>query len=306
MQHYRPSDSKSMPEELMTSWTLVFNGSSNKANLPSARIDGLAKPLLIANPYEDLDMVIPTDGAYCKDTFTLVSRKKMVMHNNPGNLSKEFKALSAIEASTPTSVKRGAKHVTFMQTSSSRYFTLGLTATQSGSVSNKDIMAQHRDVIQKLVSRVEHLVVEHVDSEHICGLNAVRNSNPWLNLSANKHSLFASLAAGRNVYLNAHHNEDFWLSVVIVIGLLPNKKLALDDGILAFMCFPRKGLCIALCVGDIIVFNPTKWHCISSCTNNLDKFFCLSFYNKSAVVGKNDNSIPLTRLQKHLLSREAL
>jgi hypothetical protein len=67
--------------------------------------------------------------------------------------------------------------------------------------------------------------------------------------------------------------------------------------------FPEQGIAVALRPGDMLIFNPKYHHRLSSytCTyQNKDVYFML-LYIKSAVVGKNNNSIPLNDKETDLL-----
>ena len=67
-----------------------------------------------------------------------------------------------------------------------------------------------------------------------------------------------------------------------------------------YFTFTEQGIAVALRPGDTLLSNPLYQHCLSSCTSfyaNKD-VFCLSLYLKTAVVvGKNDNTLPLTKLE---------
>jgi hypothetical protein len=58
-------------------------------------------------------------------------------------------------------------------------------------------------------------------------------------------------------------------------------------------------------VGDMMLFNPLYQHCLSSRTSfykNKD-IFSLSLYLKTAIVGKNDNTLPLTNSEMYSLEQ---
>jgi hypothetical protein len=70
-----------------------------------------------------------------------------------------------------------------------------------------------------------------------------------------------------------------------------------------YFVFPEQGIPVALRPGDKLIFNPKYHHCLSSrayAYQNKD-VYSLSLYLKSAVVGKNDNSIPLADKETDLL-----
>lgn len=59
-------------------------------------------------------------------------------------------------------------------------------------------------------------------------------------------------------------------------------------------------MAVPLRPGDVIIFNPLEPHAISSRCEPDDEVFCVSVYLKSAVVGLNDNSIPLSPVEEEL------
>jgi ectoine hydroxylase-related dioxygenase (phytanoyl-CoA dioxygenase family) len=76
----------------------------------------------------------------------------------------------------------------------------------------------------------------------------------------------------------------------------------LDAPVSNYFVFAEQGVAVALRPGDMLVFNPNYNHCLSSRTStyeNKDVFYN-SLYLKSAVVGKNDNTIPLTQTEIEL------
>ena len=72
----------------------------------------------------------------------------------------------------------------------------------------------------------------------------------------------------------------------------------MSDSIVAYFCFPRLGIAVALRPGDILIFNPREYHSISSRCNNVEEIYVATVYLKTAVVGLNDNSLPLTPEQE--------
>jgi ectoine hydroxylase-related dioxygenase (phytanoyl-CoA dioxygenase family) len=65
----------------------------------------------------------------------------------------------------------------------------------------------------------------------------------------------------------------------------------------------QEGVAVALQPGDILLFNPVYEHCLLSRTSAYETkdMFSLSMYLKTAIVGTNDNSLPLTEIENHLL-----
>ena len=107
--------------------------------------------------------------------------------------------------------------------------------------------------------------------------------------------MFGGIAFGANVHISCHTDSDFMYSVVS--AHLREHKNQLNDRILVYFCFPRLGTAIPLRSGDLLVFNPSEPHAVSSRCRNDDLVYCMSMYLKTSVVGLNDNSLGLTTQQ---------
>ena len=109
--------------------------------------------------------------------------------------------------------------------------------------------------------------------------------------------IYSGLATGTNTYLPVHIDKDFTSSIVMVLKSEACKE---DDKEVAYFCFPELGVAVPLRPGDALIFNPREPHCLSSRCHVEDEVVCMSLYLKSAVVGLNDNSLPLTARQEEL------
>ena len=110
--------------------------------------------------------------------------------------------------------------------------------------------------------------------------------------------IFGGVAFGYQVHNAIHTDEDFSRSVVTVH--VDNLHYRYLSRVVAYFCFPRIGIAVALRPGDIIIFNAQEPHAVSSRCRFDDNVFCVSVYLKTAVVGLNDNSIDLTPMQQSL------
>ena len=83
-----------------------------------------------------------------------------------------------------------------------------------------------------------------------------------------------------------------------------NSESAMSGGCCSYFVFAEQGIAVALQPGDMLLFNPLYQHCLSSRTESFgDKdIFSLSVYLKTAIVGKHNNSLPLTEEEKRVLS----
>lgn len=72
---------------------------------------------------------------------------------------------------------------------------------------------------------------------------------------------------------------------------------SLDASIVHYMCFPEYGVALAIRPGDVLLFNPQHYHCLSEkeveYAGQSDDVYATSFYLKTSVICKNDNSVLL-------------
>jgi hypothetical protein len=111
---------------------------------------------------------------------------------------------------------------------------------------------------------------------------------------------FGGIAFGTNVFLCCHTDEDFAFSIIQVF-LKGTSQYPLNDQVVAYFCVPTIGVAVPLCPGDYILFNARIPHCISSRCKFEDEMLCTSTYLKTAIVGMNNNDLPLTQLQMECL-----
>lgn len=75
-----------------------------------------------------------------------------------------------------------------------------------------------------------------------------------------------------------------------------------SDDVVAYFCFPTIGIAVPLRPGDYFLFNALIPHCISSRCKLEDEIMCASVYLKTAIVGMNNNDLPLTLEQTLVLN----
>ncbi len=110
-------------------------------------------------------------------------------------------------------------------------------------------------------------------------------------------SIYGAFACGVNVYLATQVDADYTYSATLVHwrGLYHD-----DDKILCYFAFPRLGVAIPLRPGDVLFFNPTEPHCVSSRVQNADDIYCVSLYLNSDNIGKHDNGIDISPYEQQL------
>jgi hypothetical protein len=124
-------------------------------------------------------------------------------------------------------------------------------------------------------------------------------------------SIWGSLASARNHYLNSHTDADFFYSLLTTVsahGLREDiDRYSRTDAEVCnyYFTFAEQGIAVVALrpPGDILVlFNPLYEHCLLSRTSVYETkdVFTLSMYLKTAIVGMNDNSLPLTESENCL------
>ena len=113
---------------------------------------------------------------------------------------------------------------------------------------------------------------------------------------------FGGIGFGTNVFLRCHTDSDFTMSILQVF-LKGKRKYSLDDDVIVYFCFPTIGVAVPLRPGDYLLFNARIPHCISSRCKLEDEVMCASVYLKSAIVGMNNNDLPLTPQQTLVVNK---
>jgi len=149
---------------------------------------------------------------------------------------------------------------------------------------------QSARILEKWALRLEHLVAEFIPSLWLRAIAKANGFAAWPIIGA---CLFvAAMASSMNYSAPAHEDDDFLFSI---------HQLNVIDGpesedVVQFFCFPTYGFAIGLHPGDVILFNPHVHHCLSEKTHQYRDVdvHVTTFYVKTAHVGKNDNTLPLT------------
>ena len=159
------------------------------------------------------------------------------------------------------------------------------------------------DNLVETLTNVEDIMSAFVPTDELRKVNLARELVGYKTMSSDEKlcKIFGSIAFGRNVHVACHTDKDFAKSVVSVY--LDEDGYGYNDRIVAYFCFPRLGIAVALRPGDILIFNPSEPHAVSSRCDRKDDVYCVSMYLKTAVVSLNDNSIPLTSQQNYYLPK---
>ena len=189
-----------------------------------------------------------------------------------------------------------------------KYSCMGVQPIRAGrgvrdSTYHRESMPEEQwDFVVEMMKRTECALSSYVSTDVIRDLNHARELLKFKTIAPSTgcrgHStkIFGGIAFGVNVHLSCHTDQDYTYSVVSIH--LYEHQYSLDDRIVAYFCFPRLGIAVALRPGDILIFNPSEPHAVSSRCRTDDTVFCVSMYLKTAVVGLNDNNVPLTCSQE--------
>ena len=139
--------------------------------------------------------------------------------------------------------------------------------------------------------QVAHAAKAYLDTPSILYLSAVKemtNCTEFTFDSSPDTVIWPLAAVAANVVMDMHTYKDYIMSCAGVLGGEGKRKHDSEgSNILQYFCFPGTGSAVGLGNGDLLLFNPTVPHCLSSrCTFTKD-VICTSFYLKTAIVGGN-------------------
>ena len=155
---------------------------------------------------------------------------------------------------------------------------------------------QEYNTLIKFINRMEHALCEYVDTRALNGIKNNRHIVNWKGLT-NENLCAASLATSKNYYSHAHMDKSFFFTMHQVNVPIEYKS---KMPVCQYFCFPQFGLAIAIRPGDILLFNPNIYHCLSMKTENYKTdVHVTSAYIKTAHTGDNNNRQELTDIQDH-------
>ena len=216
-------------------------------------------------------------------------------------VNKLCSALDAFEKAQHTSLKRG------MPILGDHKYTCAGTQPCCASSGVRDtyhmakVDGAHVETVVSYVRNLEHLLEAFGESEV---LQMVQEAHKLLQFQTLKGAereckIFGAFAFGRNVYLPSHVDEDFTYSIISV-HVRDGYYMNGDNNVVAYFGFPRLGVAIPLCPGDVLIINPLEQHSVSSRCYESDEVFCFSAYLKSSNVGLHDNQLELNPEVKKL------
>ncbi len=170
----------------------------------------------------------------------------------------------------------------------------------------RDMEVMNQNEVHRLVTGVEQCFREYMPSDAIYQVQRgieVAGVPLFSTPNGKTSKIYQAFACAKNVYLSAHVDRDYTFSAVMV---LKEGEYGLDDEVVAYFNFPRLGVSIPLRPGDLLFFDPSEYHMISSRCKDEDDIYCISFYLKSNLIGGNDNSSTLNEEQKEHLNEEQM
>ena len=240
--------------------------------------------------------------------FMLVPREEVVGSGKQVDVSSPSQALETLESDNKISLEHGKSRYVGHASAETKYMCSGVVPNHGGKgiceSSIKDLPEAQWKGLIKFVRKCEHLLIGYLDSGILQGFqNASRFGNfatmPGPPGTHNNASIYGAIASWQNVFLSSHMDEDFFYSVITVQAEKSDGSLlSMSDDICYYFVFSEYGVAVALCPGDVLLFNPVAYHSVTTPVNPKNEVWCCSLYLKMGVVGKNDNSMPLTELEK--------
>jgi hypothetical protein len=326
-----PNEKKVSSTDIKDNFVVTDGGAINNEPLkPSNKC--LTKPLkLLQLRNDDLHVLRnhlpctgnPDLGIYFSDrrtidvgdipSFILTPRPATINHtltSKPPNPNKLCDAFDACEAVQCLDHNRGKNRPVF-GTERGKYCCVGaqVSRNQRGvrecTYHFDKVEQKHSREIVKFAKYCESILEQYAPSIALRFLESTKALSNYKTISQRNGAVkkaaeyFSGCAFGKNVYLPVHTDLDYSYSIVTVHKR--DQGYTLLDAPVIYFTFPRLGVAVPLRPGDVLIFNPKEPHAVSSRCHNEEEIYCVSLYLKSAVVGKNDNSLPLTPQENELV-----
>ena len=256
--------------------------------------------------------MLPING--CRP-FSLIPRASTLKVLPKSGMQQLFDSLKHILSMHQTSLSRGKTKTIFADpTIKVMYKCLGVHVNRAATgVLDYDVWAKRLDTVHwrrvlRMVRRAELLFESFAGDEVLKHIQAAKAVVPFKTMKAPPNpsspsptptKYFGGIAFGCNVFLCCHTDDDFTLSIAHI--LLDGKDVYnLNDDVVVYFCFPTLGVAVPMRPGDFLLFNSRIPHCISTRCRADDRIMCISMFLKTAVVGSNNNCLPVTSVQHRL------
>jgi hypothetical protein len=244
-----------------------------------------------------------------RDDILLIPREEAIQEQpNHALLLEAFDKVS--EITKKRGVQRGKNRiVSFQEGSNCKYLTPGIyperASTGTAIRSLDSLQPCHHEAIFHFVATCELLAMRWMSLEVTRGFNCAKKMFPYQTLpgpiQGKNTQVFAAIASACNVCLNSHTDDDAFYSVVTTMEEDPTKQFGIYDEIALYFTFPTLGLAVALRPGDILYFNPTIYHSVSSRRDIKKKFGARPSIPRMALWGGTTTQCPSTTLRRRCL-----
>jgi hypothetical protein len=297
-----PSPTHALTHESFKSKPVFFSGTSKRIlpnPIPNCLVLSAIKDLTVVDTVTGARMTLPNGDA----VFILIPRDASI--RNMTHVNKTLTCLHAVDKAKRSTETRGKARIPVAE-DHGKYTTVGLKPNRGHAGITESWPSKLSDLekyeIVKLMKRCEEVAKGYLPSNELRGIQIAKLLGDWQEIKEgeSRPTIWGSLAIGLNCYLNSHTDQDFFYSMTTIAsahGLQQDMdRYRMEAEVCNYFTFAEQGVAIALRPGDMLLFNPTYQHCLSSRTSFYESkdVFCLSLYLKTAIVGKNDNTLPLT------------
>jgi hypothetical protein len=305
------SEHNSMTLDDLKKDTIFFSGTSERIvpnQLPNTRVMSAIEDLIVLDTVHGAQMILDNEDY----VFILVPRSDSIHHQT--HVHHTLATLAAVNRAKHSAKTRGKARIPVAE-GKGKYTTVGLKPNRGRTGITKSwpdkLSETDRCNVVSLMNTIEELAKGYLPSDALRGIEKARLVGNWqkIKTGASPPNIWSSLAIALNYYLNVHTDQDFFYSLLTVAskhGLREDiDQYSMNTEICNYFVFPEQGRAVALRPGDMLLFNPKYQHCLSSRTSFYENkdVFSLSLYLKSGVVGKNNNSLPLTDAELNLLEQ---
>jgi hypothetical protein len=288
----------------------IFFSGTSKRNVPNQ-----VQNSVVYSAIMDMKVVDTVEGARMDsesgdNVFVLIPRKSAI--TKLSHVKRTLQSLRALDKAKGCTEKRGFKRMTVPESENSNYVTVGLKPNRGGpgilDSWPHTLSAKDKARVIKLMTACHEVANGYIKSEELRGIQITKLLLQWSGMQGcGPKSVLPSFSQALNTYLSLHTDDDFFYSILTTASAHALRE-DIDQynenaDVSNYFVFAEQGIAVALRPGDMLIFNPKYHHCLSSRTSAYENknVFSLSLYLKSAVVGKNDNTIPLKKAEIELL-----
>ena len=165
----------------------------------------------------------------------------------------------------------------------------------------------HTKQLKYLCVRIQKLMAQFLPTQDLRALSRVKGINPFSTLAGSEtESIFPTASMSVDYCSAAHVDIDFFYSLLAIRSVHNDSNACYGANTDAHppaaqhFVFPTVSIAVALRPGDHLIFNPKISHCCSEKLKDYTahRVHLCAFYLKTAILGMNDNSKPLTCLQE--------